>query len=213
MEMIKVNTMKLKIILTKQDLEEFNITNDCLDYSTEKSRRVLKCILEKAKNDVDFDTGQDRLYMQFFPSVDGGGELYITRKPVILPQDTPAKTKIYKNKYTIKNKVANSDGYIICFDSSENLIQLCKRLSKEKIFLSSSLYFHDYLYYLYIHSISSFSKLTKESTPFDLDSNASFICEYGKVFFASKIRLAFLDEHAKLLCKSNAVEKFCEMFS
>lgn len=212
MEMIKVNTMKLKIILTKQDLDEFNITNDNLDYGTEKSRKVLKSILEKAKKDVNFDTGQDRLYMQFFPSVDGGGELYITRKPVILPQDTPKETKIYKNKYTIKNKAKNSDGYIITFDKSESLIQLCKRLSKEKIFLSSSLYLHDCLYYLYIHSITSYSKLSKDSPDFDLDSNASFICEYGSVFYASKIRLAFLEEHAKTICKNNAVEKFSETF-
>lgn len=213
MEMIKVNTMKLKIILTPKDMAEFNITNDCLDYSTEKSRKVLKCILEKAKTDADFDTGQDRLYMQFFPSVDGGGELYITRKPIVLPQDTDKETRIYKNKYSIKSKLVKNDGYIISFESSENLIALCIRLGKEQIYVSSSLYFYEGKYYLYIHSINTFSKLSKDFDLFDLDSNASFICEYGKTYYASKIRKAFLDEHAKLICRFGAVETFCQIFS
>ncbi|MBO5882955.1 MAG: adaptor protein MecA [Clostridia bacterium] len=79
MDMIAVNENKLKIILSPEDLKEFSLTTEELDYSRPETRLLLKCLLIRAKNEVGFDADGNRLLVQLYPSKHGGGEIYITK--------------------------------------------------------------------------------------------------------------------------------------
>ena len=86
MELIKVNSVKLKIILTPKDMEEMDITNETLDYDSVKTRSALRNILEKAKIETGFDTKRDKIYVQVFPSNDDACEMFLTRRSKLLPE-------------------------------------------------------------------------------------------------------------------------------
>ena len=49
MELIMVNSQKLKIILTSEDMKNMDITNETLDYSSPETKKAIDKILEKAK--------------------------------------------------------------------------------------------------------------------------------------------------------------------
>lgn len=207
MELIKVNSVKLKIILTPSDMTELGITENQLDYSSASSKKAFWDILDRAKSLVSFDTKGDRLYVQFYPSKDGGGEMYVTRKAHILPQDRQEKST-YRRKYFAKRK---GEGYIVSFEDTENIIALCARLKNTGFDGSSTLYFHDGVYYLKLTE-KSMPTFTQNEKCADNPEEKFFICEYGDTFFADKVRCAFLEEHAKKLCSDKTVETFCEIF-
>ncbi len=198
MELIKVNTAKLKIILTPSDIKEFDIDARTFDYTSKHSQKAFRSILTKAKELTGFDASGCRLYVNFFPSRDGGAEMYLTRKAKILPDSTCLSLQRSKNKESVNE----STGYILQSFNLDTLILLCSKLHIEGHALQSSLYFMDGKYYLHISALY-------DGCGCDIPQ---YICEYGKVFYADKTRLCVLSEHSQPICKQNAVDKIARNF-
>ncbi len=192
MELIKVNSLKLKIILTPFDIEHLGLDTNGGDCEESLSMRAFREILDKAKEQTGFESGASQLYVQFYPSKDGGGEMYITRKSIHMGEGNIRHIGD-GGTFDIRST------YITVFKSSENLIALCRRLHGDRFTGTSMLYNCAGKYFLVLNGISD-------------ENFNTYLAEYGKAFVSDSLRLAFLEEHGNLLCENNTVETFCEIF-
>ncbi len=212
MELIMVNSQKLKIILTKEDMTSFDISNENLDYSSAKTRKALGSILEKAKEQTGFDTKNDRLYIQVFPSVDGGCEMFLTRRARLLPEPSMPQCSFFKRKSSLSFEQNYENGkYIVASHNIDDIIELCTRMKKEGFCGSSSLYSLNDEYLLTLNFKRRFPSFTKERD-YDEQARFSFICDYGSVSYADELPQAYINEHAVALIKDTAVETISEKF-
>lgn len=188
MEYIPINESKLKVMLEREDLEEWDVTAEGLDYANPEAKRLFGDILKYAKREFGFDTAGRRVLLQLFPSRDGGCELFITC--VGLSSDNDVRLE-----YTSTVQRAYS------FDCLDNLVKVCKRLLELGVFKESSAYFDEegrwYLTFL-------------DEDPDGLDSlplnRLSFICEYGENESPKGLSL-YLCEYANPVCTDNAIER------
>ncbi len=77
LEFLVVSKTKLKIILDKDEVEKYRLS----DFSSGESgelRRRLGEILEVARERVGFDAGGDRLLVSYYPTRLSGAELFVT---------------------------------------------------------------------------------------------------------------------------------------
>ena len=56
MELIRISDCKLKIMLTQEDLDEFDLRADELDYADGSTRSMFRCLLHRVQRLTDFDT-------------------------------------------------------------------------------------------------------------------------------------------------------------
>lgn len=65
MEFILVNSVKLKIMLSPQDMKEFGPAANAPESAF--SRAALRKLLDRANSETGFDTKHAKLYVQAFP--------------------------------------------------------------------------------------------------------------------------------------------------
>lgn len=80
MELIKIGHDALKVTLSREDMELYDIEFDMLDYRNNETRRVIWSILDEAKRSLGFEVARDSLYIQAFRSKCGGCELFVSRE-------------------------------------------------------------------------------------------------------------------------------------
>lgn len=87
MELVKISQSALKVTLSREDMEIYDIEFDMLDYKNSETKRVIWSILDEAKRSLGFEVARDSLYIQAFRSKCGGCELFVSKeareKPVI----------------------------------------------------------------------------------------------------------------------------------
>lgn len=213
MELIVVNSQKLKIILNKDDMMSFDISGEDLDYSSAKTKKALGSILEKAKNEAGFDTRNDRLYIQVFLSLDGGCEMFLTRRARLLPEPESKGCSFIKKKYGNAADYTREYGrYIAKSHNIEDIIDLCIRLKKEGFCGLSSLWEIKGEYIVKIDFRQRNTGLSDTECDLPDFSRFSFICDYCNIRYADDIPSAYIDEHGKTIIKENAVEVIQEIF-
>ena len=67
MEFIPISENKIKIILTSEDLGEFELKADELDYSDTDTKRMFWDVLSRVKHSTGFDTEGQRVLVQLYP--------------------------------------------------------------------------------------------------------------------------------------------------
>ena len=68
MELILINEKKLKIMLSPEDMREYEIDPDSVDYDKTETRRAFWSILDEAKHRTGFDAASERvLFCQSIP--------------------------------------------------------------------------------------------------------------------------------------------------
>lgn len=189
MDLIYINDHKLKITLSPIDMSEYSLSSSDLNYENERTREIFSDILCKAKKDTGFDTDGGRIFIQLYPSKEGGCEMYVTklgghsRRPD--SEEIPKKT---------------SEGRRECaysFDSFDKLLSVCRRLSSLGYSEKSSAWHTPDRYYLIISE--------PEENAYIPLSECSFIREYGRSEGARNSSL-LLCEHGRCICPDNAVD-------
>ena len=79
MEHILISPGKLKLMLTKSDLDKYNLDTASLEGEHTHTRRAFRALLSDVKRVAGFDASNDKVFIQLYPSRDGGAEIYITR--------------------------------------------------------------------------------------------------------------------------------------
>jgi negative regulator of genetic competence, sporulation and motility len=193
MEMLIINEGKLKIMLSREDLEDFELDAEDLDYSNTETKRMIWDLLGRAKRTLGFTTDGYRLLVRLYPCRQGGCEIFISR---ITPTEEKDK-KTSSHSLTSAEKSPSSRRGAYVFRELDSLLCVCRRLSEIGYDGGSRAYLgEDRRYYLLLEGMKPSDYL-----PFD---EYTFIGEYGHPESVEAVSL-MLTERARPLCEQNAV--------
>ena len=223
MELIPINESKIKIMLDESDMKEYKIGEEA-DCASKETRIAIRSILDRAKEQIGFNTEGAEIFVQLYTSKKGGCELFVT-KSTLFPaeRDTihtdPQKTNKKKNKrdnpprHSPQNdclalslrdggfpidKMSSAQKMIFSFESLNDICAVSKRIVRLNKKYESSAYkgsSDDYYLVLTGLDISNYSRLDP----------LSLISEYGKRE-RSDIFSTYISERCIEICKSNAIE-------
>lgn len=223
MELILISDSKLKIMLSESDMEQYSIGNDA-DCVEPGVRRAIRSLLEKAREQIGFNTEGDEIFVQLYTSKNGGCELFVTKtasgedreleektvestKRLLRDVNTslPARAQFSEEK---KNRLLprGKDTLTFSFDSLEYLMKVCKIILTDKMrdnnIKSSATTDGDGHYFLTLENVgmSAFSRLDK----------LTFLCEYGNREDSDSIA-SYISEYGKVICQGNAIETLGEL--
>ena len=210
MELILISNSKLKIMLSAEDLKEFGLSADTLDYSNTETKRMFWDVLGRAKKAVGFDTDGHRVLVQLYPSRDGRCELFITRLGAVCQSECKEGAEeetisvITKGNMSKPQKKSSSlKSAVFSFDTMEYMLAVCRRLFALNYTGDSEAYLgDDCRCYLFLSDV--------EPPDYILLDEYSFITEYGTP--ENAVALAhFVAEHAKPICAENAVSALSKL--
>lgn len=197
MEFILISEDKLKVVLSKNDLAEFDMKADELDYSKTETKRVFWDIIGRAARSVGFNCDGSRILVQLYTCRDGGCEMFISRLCSYEEGFGVEETDMHCKKLR-KNREGLLRRGVYGFETLEWLITVCRRLCEIGYSGNSSAYVgDDRRFYLILDGLNSL-----EYSPLD---EYSFLCEYGDTENTEALT-NFLSEHGKEICPSRAVE-------
>lgn len=184
MEIEPLDKKTIKIILSKQDMNDFSITYESMDYDDPATKKVILKLLNqvKEKNKVDLLSG--KLFIEAFPKDDGGCILYLN-----ILGDMKENSVLNNN---FKSPI------IAVISNPFDLFKLCKVLYRKynHIIFKSHLYEDDGLYYLLIYSFYK-----------QEDVLCGIISEFGSIKGKGEFYSCIVKEHSNLLIKDEAIEK------
>ena len=141
MEFIVVSESKLKIMMSRADMEEYRISDDDINYDEPKVRRAFWRILDKAKEKSGFDASGDKVLIQFYPAKEGC-EIFVTKLGLI---SESAERTISKST---KVAMLQTKREIYKFSSFKSLISAVKATDsdfiekKPRVFFDETEYFY-----------------------------------------------------------------------
>ena len=197
MEFILINESKLKVMLDKSDLEEFDISAERLDYSNTETKRMFWDIIGRAKKNVGFECDGVRVLVQLYTSKDGSCELFVSKVGRTLGEKDYAPSLCFKPSHKASHDTSRTGAFK--FDSLEWLLSVCRRLNGIGYSGSSDVYIDDdRCFYLFLDGL--------DATGYIFLDEYSFINEYGSPQ-NTEATLSFLSEHGRIICKDDAVNK------
>lgn len=194
MELLLISENKIKISLTKADLDGYSITSDDIDYDNTETRRVFWTLLDEAKRKTGFDAAKSRIFIQIYPGKDGGCELYVS-KISRAEKDDEISLNVLRELSKISKESKEKKPSVYLFDGMSELIAVCRRLKSLGYSQSSSAY--------------SEGK-SRFFLSVDGDGEYSFIEEYGIRQSTEKIML-YIKEHCGAICEGDAVIRLGEL--
>lgn len=180
MEHILISPGKLKLMLTKRDLDKYELDDVTLYGEDNFKRKAFRELLADVKRDVGFDAAEDKVLIQLYPSKDGGAEVYITRLGL--------------RRFDVSEKKTNS---VYAFLTMSELISGCAKLHGAGKTTKSSAWEGDGYYYL----ITEEESCGRESV-----GGLSEICHE----YRSPLMAAYVREHFHCFCETSAVERIGE---
>lgn len=173
-----IDKLHLKVELDSRDMNLFSINRASFIEKDNKARLVLKSILKNAYEKTGFDIFNSKLLVEIFPTT-GDGCIMLFTKAV------PKSNRRFKVSALQKPKVFE-------FSNADNLLDCAKNLSNHTKLGENRLYEYQNKYYLvFLQNL----KIDKHS--------ALVLSEFSNK--VSKFSIEFLNEHAKLLCKKDAL--------
>ena len=198
MELIRISDRKLKIMLTPSDMRHFELDPDSFGEDSDGMHRSFKQLLDEVKKQTGFEADDHRISVQYFPSREGGCEMFISRIPTVCdadPQPSAASKALQPRPQSMRNAFHRECAYR--FSDLQHLLRVCRRLSDVGYIGSNSAYVDDAdRYYLLLSVLAE--------SPFTIPEELHFIVEYGVIENAQLLRL-YLSEHGRVLCPENAV--------
>ena len=173
-------------------MASLDMTCEEMDYDNTGTKRIFWEILDKAKRQIGFDAGSEKLFVQVYPDKNGGCLMYVTKDAQ--KGDPYTYEKKYRSKlYTgIKKKRV-----LYMFEDSEALIEACGQLNLTGYNGKSDIFADGDRYYLYIED--------------NREPMLELAGEYG-VLINNPYFMFYLEEHTKKIASGDAVRKFSEVF-
>ncbi len=189
MELIRISTDKLKIVLSEADMKEHTLTCETMDYDNTETRRAFWSILDEAKHRTGFDAAAGRVLIQVYPLRHGGCEMYVTR--LNAEADGAGEVACTVDEAPWDDKLS-----VFRFSSLRELTEACFQLHCAAYDGDSAAYCAGEpgggrAYYLLLHG----------------GRNAACMCEYGSKRNSDLIQ-PYLAEYGSVLCEKNAVAAF-----
>ncbi len=200
MEHIRISPGKLKLMLTKADMEHYELDADGLSGDDLLSRDSLRPLLEDCRIRSGFDAVGGRLFIQLYPSRDGGAEIYITRLDAPPPD---------------REKTDGGDAIRITavyrFDAMASLLEVCRRLADDPAITESTAWSGERDCFLILYEKISCREYLERSKRRGGDCKKRlFIGEYGR-YLPSPAAEFYVKEHCFCFCEKNAVKILANM--
>lgn len=204
MELILVSDSKLKIMLTHSDMTRFDIPCNFPETDSEQFRSAFREILHEARDRTGFNTTGDRLYIQYYPSREGGCELFVTKLGHSSPGDSTlpffgnAQSVGLAEPEPVAAPTESQRIIAYAFPSVTILISACRRLAELRHVGKSAAWRGDEgNVYLFLYGMNRIC--TGLSDPY------SFLSEYGSLQNADSL-LLYIQEHGEPICEEDAVK-------
>lgn len=180
---------RLKIALSREDLQRFDMTYEQLDYANESTRRMIETLLRSATDVTGFDGGKGRLLIEVFPAPGEGCVMYFTRL-------SEAAENTGAQRFRLRHGAKRQPAVFRFADSGSLLDAIGSLHGAGETPTDSSLYTlaGDYRLILFL----------KEEQQ---RSARLLLQEYGREMQVTRAAMAYIREHGTLLCGSNAVEQ------
>jgi len=191
MDIIPIGSKKIKISLTKTDIEKYRLDLTDMDYKSTGTRKAFWSILDDVKRESGFDAAKSRILVQVFTSPAGGCEMFVTS--VYGKEDDQITCE--------KDPVALTDLLTYRFESLDALLCACKALCFTGRSTESSAYYLGDDYYLTLFS-------AKESGAF-ASGCAGTLSDFGENIGSAEGSLIL--ERAVCFCKKDAVKRLSEI--
>lgn len=191
MELILINDTKLKIMLTEEDMVRYDLDCACANYDNTETRKAFWNILDEAKHQTGFDAASDRVFIQMYPSKEGGCEMYVTKVGLL------CSSKDKTNISSLRNKAhKKAQTYIFKFDTIHHMISACRLIVNCPFEFSHAWVDASGIYYLCLDVDG------EENTK----KTFGIINEFGYAVQTDNI-YEYINEHCKILFKNCAIEK------
>ena len=189
MELIRVSHCKLKVMLTPDDVERLHLDPETSE--NEDLHSAFRTLLREIKEDCGFDPDGKELSIQYFPSREGGCEMFIshlseTEEETQAADGPPQKIAGFHKEYAFR------------FAEMEALLMACKRLFSMGYIGDSQAYIDEKSNcFLFLGVLSGH--------PFEMPEELRFLSEYGRQESVSDAKL-YLSEYGRSICPSSAVQ-------
>ena len=201
MELIRISDSKLKIMLTPTDMCHFELNTDSFGDDSTKMRQAFRHLMDEIKKQTGFTADDSHISIQYFPSREGGCEMFVTNLPPIT--DGKEERAQAKQNAALPSPQRYSGSFrrdcAYRFEDLNHLLLVCKRL-REIGYIGESSAFRDEKkqYYLFLTLLCS--------TPFSMPEEFNFVLEYGYWENPSMLKL-YIREHGSIICSPDAVGK------
>lgn len=201
MELIRISEQKLKIMLTPSDMTAFDLHPELFGEDCEETQRSFRLLLEEIHRQIGFDVEDRRFLIQYFPSREGGCEMFVSSNPACSEERRRLSFPKVAGALTVRSgkqtaPVFRRDG-AYRFENLDHLLRACRRLCDAGYIGDSSAYRDENGSYFLLLSMVS-------SSPFSMPDEFAFLSEYGDVENPTLLRI-WIREHARPICLCGAV--------
>ena len=195
MELIRINARKLKIMLTPTDMCHFELDAESFGEDSTKMHRAFRLLFDEIKHQIDFDADDNRISVQYFPSKEGGCELFVTKIGLLLDQEKEGVRSVQKGKSGAPRQRRES-ALTYRFEDFSLLLAACRRL--QAISLRTSSVFRDEkgAWWLFLSGCEP--------------QKLRFLSSYAREVRTDFAHL-YLDEYGNAVCEKNAVETLAKL--
>ena len=196
MDVLKISETKIKITLLAADAKAFGLDGKTVDYNDMESRSKIWRVLDTVKMKWGFDPEGEKLLVQYYPSKDGGAEIFVTKLGRI------AKREEHRLSSSEDVTVLEARGAVYCFSDIDDLISACRTAAARGYIKDSELYYTDGEgYFLSVSARGAFrhGELCE----------GAFFGEYSKKLPPDT--LYYLREHSELILPKGAVELMAQL--
>ena len=194
MKFEKITDTKIKIILSLRDMELNNVSAESIFSNSTSSQKLLQNMLNRAKKEIGFETGDSKLLVEAIMSSD--------------EECTFTITKLDENKLCLKQ---NNNSFVFKFDCFDDFVALCTFLNNFSFLCLkdisknfSLIYYNDTYYLRFIETGNSSIAIDFIKTIFD---------EFGQDVSNSISIDGFLNEYGKIIFAKDAIIKCIRSFS
>ena len=197
MELIRISDSKLKVMLTPMDMRQFELCADNFYDDSEKMHRSFRLLLDEVRRQSGFEADDHRISVQYFPSREGGCEMFISNLSPERESMTCALTPAQGIQPTTRTRGSFCRSFAYRFEGLEELLSVCHRLLPLDYITASSAWRDDAgRYYLILNTFAA--------SPFATPEELYFVVEYGRLENAAQLRL-YLSEHGSVVCAEDAI--------
>ena len=233
MELILISNTKLKIMLSENDMRYYKI-NEEADCAEPETRRAIRSLLERAREQIGFNTEGSEIFVQLYTSRRGGCELFITKTSLEEPVEKSReeiKSSVKASEKKSKRQSSLPERPTLERDGNQTPLVADSRKQKPRVQEGGRIAFSfpDVKALCKVCRILMDNGITPQSRAFaDGEGNCyllllntgisayarldklTFILEYGKRENPDCLS-SYISEHGKEICSRNAIEMLCEL--
>ena len=196
MDVLKINDMKIKIMLTASEAQRFGIDEKAVAASDEDTRARIFTVLDEVERLYGFHYGTNKLLIQLYPGKDGSAEIFVTRLSALSTKNERAITG------TEQVTVLDSKKMLFRFSDFEDLLGAVRCIANKRSIQQSELYYSpDEGYYLELAA--------RGGLRLGAISELAVLLEYGARVPIELI--PYIEEHTERLTEGNALSQLSRL--